>query len=997
MPSPTQLQDDLRGEFRGRLHVDPPTRHLYATDASPFHLPPLAVAIPEDEDDLRTLVKYAHEHALPLSPRGAGTGLSGESLTPGIVLDLSVNFRQTAIGSDTARAGCGVVLADLNAEVAKGGRRFAPNPLSAATCTVGGTIGTNASGPNVFAHGYTRAHTRGLRVVWDNGETATLTPTRQASGADATPQLRTIEIRSQAAALLSANRELIDRCRPATPFHRGGYLLHEAITATGGLDLVNLLVGTEGTLAIVTEATLATVPLPGGVAVAVIGFQSLTEAIRAGLTLRAAGGVVACDVFDQRLLSVAGVFDPGPASQRPATGLTVPDGVAAALIAEFEADSPADALTACRSAIERIRTAFAAAALVEPTATPIEVDRVQQFRKRVTTAAYTATASAATPLSLIEDTAVPGEELLRYVSGVNELCRRAELPAVLHVHPLAGQVQVRPLVDRHRERDRAALWPLADQVYQLAAAVGGTISTRHGTGLTRTPWVAKQFGDLTPLFADLKRVFDPKGILNPGKIVGPDPSRPAWPLWQPAARAADEPEEKRLPLLMRSEAEREAAVERCVGCGDCRVRTPPARMCPTFHATGREAATPRAKANLLRLLTGPGRDESLTDDEARAIADLCVNCKMCRTECPAGADIPTLAAEAKAALHAANGLNRDEWVLARLPTFLRVAGIFSLTANLLLGTRPTRWVIEKLFGLSRKRTLPRVAVRSFLARARWGGVSVRGHVVPADTPPSALKVAYFADTFANHADPSIGEATVAVLRHHGIEVYVPPRQKASGVTALTQGDLDAARTLAAHNVRVLADLIRDGYVVLCSDPTAAVTLTQDYPRLLDEPDARLVAAQTQELTAFLWGLYEAGWLRTDFPRPLATVVGHHVPCHVKALQKEAGEPPGPKLLRLIPGLVVTTIDKSCSGMAGTYGLKASAYATSLRAGRPMLDELGRPEIRYGATECGSCRMQMQEGARKRTLHPVQYLAVAYGLLPHLERRLARPLGKLVTD
>ncbi len=983
-----QLQDDLRGEFRGRLHVDPPTRHLYATDASPFHLTPLAVAIPEDEDDLRTLVKYAYEHALPITPRGAGTGLSGESLTPGIVLDLSVSFRQTAIGSDTARAGCGVVLADLNAELAKAGRRFAPNPLSAATCTVGGMIGTNASGPNVFAHGYTRGHTRGLRAVWDNGETATLTPTRQASGAEDTPQLRTIEIRSNAAALLSANRGLIDRCRPATPFHRGGYLLHEALTAAGGLDLVNLLVGTEGTLAIVTEATLGTVPLPGGVAVAVVGFLSLTEALRAGLTLRAAGGVVACDVFDQRLLALA--------RPQPAGGWPVPDGVAAVLVAEFEAESPAAAVTDCRSAIERVREAFAAAALVEPTGTPGGVDRVQQFRRRVTTAAYTATATAATPLSLVEDTAVPGEELLRYVSGVNELCRRAELPAVLHAHPLSGQVQVRPLVDRHRERDRAALWPLADQVYQLAAAVGGTISTRHGTGLTRTPWVGRQYGDLTPVFAELKRVFDPKGVLNPGKIVGPDPSRPAWPLWQPAT-AVSGPEEKRLPLLMRSEAEREAEVAKCVGCGDCRVRTPPARMCPTFHATGREAATPRAKANLLRLLTGPGREDVLTDDESRAIADLCVNCKMCRTECPAVADIPTLAAEAKAALHAANGLSRDEWVLARLPTFLRIAGIFSLTANLLLGTRPTRWAIEKLFGVSRKRTLPRVAVRSFLARARWGGISARGQAPPADTPPSAVKVAYFADTFTNHADPGIGEATVAVLRHHGIEVYVPPRQKASGVTALTQGDLDAARTLAAHNVRVLADLIRDGYVVLCSEPTAAVTLIQDYPRLLDEPDARLVAAQTQDLTAFLWGLYEAGWLRTDFPRPLATVVGHHVPCHVKALQREAGEPPGPKLLRLIPGLVVTTIDKSCSGMAGTYGLKATAYDTSLRAGRPMLDELGRPEIRYGSTECGSCRMQMQEGARKRTLHPVQYLALAYGLLPHIERRLARPLGKLVTD
>ena len=992
MISHKQLQDDLRGEFRGRLHIDLPYRHLYASDASPFHLTPHAVAIPQDEDDLRTLVAYAYEQNVPIVPRGAGTGLSGESLGSGLTIDLSVHFRQIRnVDADTVTVGCGVVLADLNAELAKVGRRFAPNPLSANTCTIGGMVGTDASGPNVFAHRYTRHHTRGLRVVWNTGETATLTPTKQTVGPDATPQLRTLEIRSQATALLSRHRERIQLTRPQTAFDRCGYVLHEAITPQG-IDLVNLLIGTEGTLALVTEATLGTIPLPGGRATFLLGFQTLNEALRAGLTLRAQAGITECEVYDQRLLSLA-------RPKMTGTGWDVADGIAAVLVAEFESDTPVAARRCADDAVKRVRSTFAAATLVEPVET-VE-GRITAFRRTMVAAAYSVGVTTAQPMPFIEDTAVPGEELIRYVSGLSELLRRAELSGVFVVNPLSGQVQLRPLIDPRRPHDREAMWPLANQVYTLVAAVGGSISSRHGTGLTRTPWVASQWGTLIPVFTELKRIFDPKGLLNPGKIIGPDPSRPAWPIAQEsdtplpiAPTGPDEAAETRVPLLVWSEAERDAAADRCNGCGDCRTRATPTRMCPTFHATGDEAATPRAKAALLRLLTGTNRTGPLTDDESRAIADLCVNCKMCRTECPAHADIPTLALEAKAVIQANNGLNRDEWVLARIGGLLRLGSWFNTTANLMLGTRPTRWLIEKVFGLSRKRTLPRLPFRSFLARARSAGMTTRGKPLSLDGPVSAMRVAYFVDTFANRADPLIAEATVAVLRHHGIEVYVPPRQRGSGVAALTQGDLDRARELAAHNVRVFADLIRDGYVVITSEPTAAVTIAQDYPRLIDDADTKLVAGQTQELTAFLWGMYEVGWLRTDFQKTLDLSLGHHVPCHVKAL---GGEPAGPKLLRLIPGVRVTTIDRSCSGMAGTYGLKASTYAASLKTGQPMLDVLNDPAIQYGSTECGSCRLQMQEGSRKRTLHPVQYLALAYGLLPPIERKLRRPLGKLVTD
>src|SRR5262249_20817143 len=236
--------------------------------------------------------------------------------------------------------------------------------------------------------------------------------------------------------------------------------------------------------------------------------------------------------------------------------------------------------------------------------------------------------------------------------------------------------------------------------------------------------------------------------------------------------------------------------------------------------------------------------------------------------------------------------------------------------------------IEKLFGVSRQRRLPAFAFRSFLRRARRRGWTRR----PKSGRP---RVAYFVDVFANYNDPSIAEAVVAVLRHNGIDVYVPPGQRGCGMAPLAYGDVETARETLQHNLRLLAEPAREGDAILCSEPTAAVLFRHDALDLLDDPDARLVAERVVEATAYLADLHSAGRLRTDF-QPLPLAIGHHVPCHLKAL----GRPPaGPSLLALIPDLHVRTIDVSCSGMAGTFGLKAENYATSLAAGGPMLAEL----------------------------------------------------------
>jgi Fe-S oxidoreductase len=346
--------------------------------------------------------------------------------------------------------------------------------------------------------------------------------------------------------------------------------------------------------------------------------------------------------------------------------------------------------------------------------------------------------------------------------------------------------------------------------------------------------------------------------------------------------------------------------------------------------------------------------------------------------------VPKLMLEAKAANHAAHGLRRAAWFLARIDGWAAVGSRFAFTANTLLGRRSVRWLLEKVYGLARRRTLPRFAFRSFLARARRRGWTRR--------PTGGPAVAYFVDTYANVFDPSVAEATVAVLRHNGVPVYVPARQRGSGAYALAHGDTDVARERLLHNVRRLADAARAGDTIVCSEPTAALFFRVDGPNLADDPDVKLVASRTVELTAYLWDMHQQGRLRTDF-QPLGLSVGHHVPCHVKALGQGAW---GSNLLSLIPGLTASKIDLSCSGMAGTFGLNAQNYPVSLEAGRPMLDELAQPRHTYGSSECSACRLQMQQGTGKRAIHPVQYLALAYGLMPSVADRLRRPFAGRVS-
>lgn len=985
-----RIREDLKGLLKGSLHFDDLTRALYSTDASIFQVQPLGVAVPVDEEDVQALVRYAAEHQVPLIPRGAGTGMSGEALGSGLVVDLSQHLRRiVSIDNDVVRVQPGVVYRDLQEALAKVGRRFAPDPASGAECTLGGMLATNASGARAVRFGYTRDHVVSLRTVLDNGDAVDIGRLDRAAVVEPGAG-RLGDIVFGTVTLLQQNAELIRLCRPATPFNRCGYLLDNVLTPEH-VDLARLLVGSEGTLGFFTEATLRTVPLPAGRAVVLFSFTSLDQALR-GAREAASAGPTACELLDRRLFTLA--------RSRAAEG-PFEAGAEAVLLVEFEAESPAEAGATARALADRLWRTERLALHAETATEPDEIDRLWQLREAALPSLY-GIRGGAQPIAFVEDVAVPAEELPVYLHRVQDVLQRHDTVASFFIHAATGQVHTRPFLDLQKQEDLAKLWGIADDIYTLALNLGGTISSQHGTGLARTPWVARQYGRLYPAFRELKTIFDPRLIFNPGKIVGPLPNMPAWPLRKhappaasPIAATAESPAAggngngahgpRPLTTILRwDEGQIRAEALSCNGCGHCRTEAGNQRMCPIFRANHAETATPRAKANLLRyLLQEPGAPP-LSSDDVREVADQCVNCKMCATECPAHVNIPKLMLEAKAANVAEHGLDRTDWVLARTESFARVGSALGLFVNQAFANRGVRWLLEKLFGVSRRRRLPTFASRSFLRRADQLGWTRK----PRSHRP---RVAYFVDVFANYNDPSIAEAVTRVLHHNGVEVFVPPGQLGSGMAPLAYGDVETARETLLRNLRLFSDLAREGFTVLCSEPTAALMFRHDALDLLDDADARIVAERTVEFTDYLWARHESGRLRTDFQR-LDVLLGHHVPCHLKALGKS---PAGPRLLSLIPGVMTHTIDVNCSGMAGTFGLKAANYELSLAAGKPMLDELRRPRVLFGSTECSTCRLQMEDGAGKRTLHPAQYLALAYGLMPDLADRLRHPIRELV--
>ncbi len=991
-----QLTEDLAGLLDGDLRCDPVTLSVYSSDASIYQITPLAVAFPKHRDDVATLARYASEKRVPLIARGAGTGVAGQAIGPGIIVDFSRHMSNIVrIGSETVRVEPGIVRDRLNQVLRDHGRYYPPDPSNTAVTTVGGMLAVDAAGSRSVRVGSARDHVESIESVLADGqivefgnEPATKQLLAESSGYESShPSGETAkkngeerwssegpkrEIVAGLRKILAENHQLILERQPPLVRNCSGYYLR-GVLGDGGLHVPRMLVGSEGTLALFTEATLHTSPLPAFRGVVLLLFGDLEAALRS-VQIIARQQPSACDLLDRRLLTLAREADArfdrlaSPAAE-------------AALLVEQTGFSDRQVRDRIGMVVRAVRDLQANVIIAAEGYTFDDVEFLWSLPNTVVPH-LNRLKGLTRPIPFVEDIAVPPEAVNEFLIRAQKVFQIHEVTASLYSHAAAGQIHLRPFLPAPSPVDGPKIENIARDLYDAVFAVGGTISGEHGDGLARTAFVRTQYGPLYNVFVQIKQLFDPHHILNPDKIISDDPL-----LTRRNIRPATVPSPQVVDLQLRwSPQDLSRATASCNGCGTCRTQAANLRMCPFLRAEVREEASPRAKANVLRdYVSGTIDSLDLASPEMKALGDLCFNCKQCQLECPANVDIPQMMIEAKAAYVAANGLSGVDWLLSRVHSFGALGSTASLGLNWAIGNPTARWILEKTVGIARLRKLPLYARRPFLSSLSRDLMRMPRH------SGKRKPVVYFVSEYANYYDTELARAFVAILRHNGIPVCVPPDQTGTGMAMITAGDLAAARDVAERNVRELAELARDGLPIVCTEPSAAICLKQEYPKLLDHPDVEEVAARVVDAGTYLLSLHSEGRLRTDFS-PLDLDVGYHTPCHLKALQTGI---PYQKLLSLIPQLRLHRIEEGCSGMAGAFGLTEQNFQASIRIGWGLISRMRAGDLAIGATECSSCKIQMEQGTTAPTLHPVKLLALAYGLMPEIRKKLAPSDRKLV--
>ena len=962
--------DDLKGIITGKILIDALSIKLYSCDASPFEVTPLAVVIPNNQEEVSALVKYAFEKKIPLIPRGSGTGTSGAALGNGIVIDLSQNFKNIiSLEDGILHAECGVTIKQLSDFITHTQFRIPSAPWNEER-SLGGWLSSDAAGPFLLADKHPRHYVTALKVVLDDGSISWIeSPTLGSEPAK--EKVSRMEILQEGFSfILEEQKEELLASFSTLPFPHGNYNLSEIIKSNNK-DMHQVFLGAEGTLGIIIAAKIRVIEKHQSPQWGLYCFSTLQECLEAShYALQHSPDL--CDILEHRFFSLAKANDN--------------------LCAEWIHPDTNAVLLVCFSGVNQ-NTSLAAfeksisATGVIPIRTYQCLDALTPNPWRLREVALKALARVKGPetfLQFIDDLVLPRENLGQFLEQLTTVLKDHESTAIYAICPGTGQVQLRVLGTPQKRKESARLWSLADKVYGLVQDFGGALSCQEALGLSRLPWQTKISAGVLPSLRKIKDLFDPYNQFNPGKVVGTSSEIPIWPFR--SLGDLENQSESNIdsvitlqPILKWKENSPLIESSHCNGCGLCRTQSSAKRMCPTNRVIKNEHATPRAKANLARMLLGSPKEQQLfSSEEMRDISDLCINCRMCAIECPSHVDIPGLMLEAKVANVEMHSIERSDWVLSRTELFSSLGSMLAPLSNLIMGNIFSRWLIEKLFGISRLRKIPPFTRSNFIKRAKKKGWTKK-------PSPAKPKVAYFVDIFANYHDPSIGEAIVAILHHNGIEVHVPEGQVGCGMAPLAQGDIDYARAALRQNVRIFADLAREGYPIICSEPTAALFFKQDAGRLLEDPDVDLVASKVEEFTSFLWNLHMQGLLKTDFA-PVDLRVGQHVPCHLKAL----GQPlVTSQLLGLIPQLHLEALNDSCSGMAGTFGLKAANLSLSKSIGQPMLSHLEQSNLVLGTTECSACRIQMEDVGTKQTLHPAQLLALAYGLMPGLSKMVPK--------
>ncbi len=744
---------ELAALVKGQVHIDVYNRAAFSTDASIYRILPQCVVSPNDAADIVAVVNYAAGNNIPIAPRGAGSGLAGESLTSGIVIDVRRNMNrilQTAPDGSWVRVQPGVVLDVLNAHLARWGRKIGPDPSSGNRAVLGGVVANNATGAHSLQYGYIAEYVQSVHCVLADGATAEFVNDTQPGDANAAAVMA-----KNCFDLLADKQAVIDAAQPKTKRNRCGYTIQN-IVHDGTVDLARLMAGSEGTLAVFTAITLRTVAVPkakGLVQFEFASFKTMAKAVEEIVGC----GASACELMDRALMDMGRAAFPKYRDVLPADA-------AATLLVEHVGDEIATVEAKIADTIKAVGD------LAVHSVKVLDEDKQALLWKSRKDAVplLNREKGASHPIAFIEDVSVDYHRLDEYIAGLEPIAEKYDIPMAFYGHAGDGELHIRPYLNLRNETEVRRMKQMADEVFSLAWSLGGSISGEHADGLLRAAFIAAQYGkDYYELLKGIKHIFDPAGILNPGKVICDDPDIMGKNLRAAVLAGADDFQTE----LNFAPDEFRFEVEQCNGCGVCLSAASSSRMCPVFRGAGEELASTRAKANLLSTwIAGEKSGVAFDPKELKQVLSLCVNCKMCSIECPAGVDVSKLVIEARTKLARYSGFTAAEFALTYNRWLSFFGSAFAPLSNWVLSLGITRWCLQKLLGLDRHRHFPKFDRGSFIRKANRY-INMRSPVrKPID------KVVYFVDSFANFNDHELGFAVLKVLRKLNIEVIVPKQR-----------------------------------------------------------------------------------------------------------------------------------------------------------------------------------------------------------------------------
>lgn len=959
-----RIANELKWKVTGEVRFDERAKALYATDASPYEIKPLGVVLPKTVADVRHVVDIANRYKLPLLPRGGGTSLAGQTVGAAIVLDFSKYLDEVLDFNEAERwvkVQPGVVRDNLNLYLADYGLQFTPDVATTSRANIGGMVSNNSAGTRSIKYGKTVDQVIAVTVMLADGSIIEL---EELSGEALQTKLelptREGDIYRSLHHIITEHADEIEARYPKVMRRVGGYNFDE-FTGDKPFNLAKVVSGSEGTLALILDVTLRLEPVPKYSCLALLHFDTLAQALTAVQHVNR-HGPSAVEILDDTL------FELGKQNPKLEPLLNWLEGQpAAVLMVEFDGETEAEMLAGLKSLqadpeiaqlIYHLHVARSAEAQAE----------VWEFRKGGL-GIFTTIKGDAKPIGFIEDAAIPVEHLASYIPEVMEVCKRHGAKAVLYAHASVGVIHVKPILNLKTKGGIEAYEAISRETFELVKKYGGSWSGEHGDGLVRSYQNKNLFGEiLYQDFRDLKRAFDPKNLMNPGKIV----DAPA--MTENLRYGADYHADKLNTYFdFSKDGGFLGAVEMCSGVGHCR-KTTTGTMCPSYMVTRDEDHSTRGRANVLREAMNGRLDGGLTSQEVYDVLDLCLECKACKAECPSQVDMAKLKYEFLQHYYDAHGTPLSVRAIGNVAKIAPLGRLLAPVANALLPLEPVRWLIEKTVGVDKRRVLPLYANNSFAqwfkGREEKGVRREEGSDSTSRLTPHSSRVALFADTWTMYHEPEVGQAAVKVLEALGYQVELV-NYGCCGRPQISKGLLKEAKQQAQKNVSALYQYVKRGVPIVGLEPSCVTAFQDDYRDLIPGEQTEEVARQIKMIDQFLAKEWTSGRLEPsqNFAKT-STPIMLHGHCQQRAA---IGMKPTEAVLSWISDHV-EEIDSGCCGMAGSFGY--GHYDLSMQIGERRLFPAARAH-EGEIVACGfSCRHQLRDGADKHAKHVVELLAEA---------------------